>query len=139
VNDLLERLRSRGWHLTAQRRAVAEALSGENVHLTIEEIHDAARERLPEISRATVYNTVNELAAMGEIAAVGAAGRATRYDANAAYPHHHLVCDRCGALRDVQPQGHERLGLPPSDRHGFELTGVDIVFRGVCPSCRGAV
>ncbi|MER6692640.1 transcriptional repressor, partial [Streptomyces minutiscleroticus] len=33
MSDLLERLRDRGWRMTAQRRVVAEVLDGEHVHL----------------------------------------------------------------------------------------------------------
>ncbi len=42
---LLERLRRRGWRLTAQRRVVAEALAGEHVHLTAEEVYERAARR----------------------------------------------------------------------------------------------
>ena len=54
MSDLLERLRGRGWRMTAQRRVVAEVLDGEHVHLTADEVHSRAVTRLPEISRATV-------------------------------------------------------------------------------------
>jgi len=32
MSDLLERLRTRGWRLTPQRRVVAEVLHGDHVH-----------------------------------------------------------------------------------------------------------
>lgn len=136
MTALLTRLRDRGWNLTAQRRAVAEALEGDHMHLTIEEIHERATAALPEISRATVYNTVNELCTMGEVAEVSGDGRAKRYDPNADVDHQHLVCDRCGAIYDVTPAGTDTLRLRTAERHGFQLTGVEITFRGVCPDCR---
>jgi len=135
MTDLLHRLRERDWQLTAQRRAVAQALEGDHVHLTIEEIHARAVGHLPEISRATVYNTVNELCAMGEVAEIAGDGRAKRYDPNTADPHQHLVCSSCGAIWDVHAQGPEALRLPARDRHGFSVTDVEITFRGVCPDC----
>lgn len=61
MSDLLERLRGRGWRMTSQRRVVAEVLDGDHVHLTADEVHTRAAQRLPEISRATVYNTLGEL------------------------------------------------------------------------------
>jgi Fur family transcriptional regulator, stress-responsive regulator len=135
--ELLERLQSRRWRLTAQRRAVAEVLRGEHVHLTAEAIHDLARTRLPEISIATVYNTLNELVAMGELLEVSAGGGPKRYDPNARQPHQHLVCLRCGELRDVSPTGEQGLDVPTAQRHGYQLIDVDIVFRGLCPACAG--
>src|ERR687897_3894142 len=92
ISDLLERLRNRGWRLTPQRRVVAQVLAGDHVHLTAESVHALARELLPEVSLATVYNTLNELVAMGEVIPVDASPGPTRYDPNVDKSHHHLVC-----------------------------------------------
>ena len=135
MKGLLERLRARGWKMTAQRRVVAEVLTGEHVHLTADEVQERAAARLPEISRATVYNALNELAELGEVIEVATDGRAKRYDPNADDPHQHLVCQRCGTIRDVHPEGESRVHLPAGERHGFVVTGVEIVFRGLCPAC----
>ncbi len=111
-------------------------MAGEHVHLTAEEVHRRARQQLPEISLATVYNTLNELVDMGEVLEITAGDRPKRYDPNVASAHHHLCCVACGALRDVSPQGAAALALPAAERHGFELLDVDIVFRGRCPDCQ---
>ncbi|MGH9077829.1 MAG: Fur family transcriptional regulator [Acidimicrobiales bacterium] len=136
--ELVDRLRTRGWRLTAQRRVVAEVLAGEHVHLSAEAVHVAAQSVLPEISLATVYNTLNELVAMGEVREISAGTGPKRYDPNTAVAHQHLLCVGCGTLRDVAPRGDGRLALPDEQRHGFSLLGVDIVFRGVCPTCAAA-
>jgi Fur family ferric uptake transcriptional regulator len=133
--DLLERLQRRGWRLTAQRRAVAEVLRGEHMHLTADAIHDLARIRLPEISIATVYNTLNELVDMGELLEVSAGGGPKRYDPNVGRPHQHLVCLRCGELHDVSPTGEQALDISTEQRYGYHLVDVEIVFRGLCPTC----
>jgi Fur family ferric uptake transcriptional regulator len=138
ISDLLERLRDRNWRVTSQRRAVAEVLDGEHVHLSAEAIHSRAQKRLPELSMATVYNTLNELVAMGEILEVSVGAGAKRYDPNVSVPHHHLVCTGCGSLRDVRPGEAQTETLQPEEAYGFEITGVDIVFRGLCPDCRAA-
>ena len=122
--------------MTPQRRVVAEVLDGEHVHLTAEAVLARALERLPEISLATVYNTLNELVAMGELVEVAAGGGPKRYDPNVARPHHHLVCTSCGLLRDVPARAVELLS--GSDRFGFEVTGVEVVFKGLCPACAAA-
>ncbi|WP_432247278.1 Fur family transcriptional regulator [Streptomyces sanyensis] len=135
MSDLLRRLRARGWRVTAQRRVVAEVLDGEHVHLTADEVHTRAVLRLPEISRATVYNTLGELVLLGEVAELSADGRAKRYDPNAHRPHQHLVCTGCGLIRDVRPTGNPLDGLPAAQRFGFTLSGAEVVYRGLCPSC----
>lgn len=138
VSDVLARLRARGWRLTPQRRAVAEVLRGEHVHLSAEAVHTLARARLPEISVATVYNTLNELAALGEVVGVTLGEGPKRYDPNVAQRHHHLRCVRCDELLDVVPTGEQELRLPPAEQHGYRIVDVDVVFRGVCPRCQAA-
>ena len=59
-----------------------------------------------------VYNALNELREMGEILEIGLDGRVRRYDPNVSEAHHHLVCERCGAIRDVWPRSQARLALP---------------------------
>lgn len=136
ISALVERLRDRGWRLTAQRRVVAEVLAGDHVHLTADDVYSRAQQLLPEISLATVYNTLNELTDMGEVLEIATGDGPKRYDPNTTVAHHHLYCVECGALRDVNPDGTDRLELPASQQHGFELLDVDIVFRGRCPDCR---
>ncbi|MFJ1704361.1 Fur family transcriptional regulator [Kitasatospora sp. NPDC088346] len=136
MSDLLERLRTRGWRLTSQRRVVAEVLDGEHVHLTADEVHARAVGRLPEISRATVYNTLGELVGLGEVLEVSTDGRAKRYDPNAHHAHQHLICSGCGAIRDVHPQGDPLAALPATERFGFVISGAEITYRGLCPTCR---
>ena len=121
--------------MTAQRRVVAQVLAGEHVHLTADDVYKRAVARLPEISRATVYNTLKDLTDAGEVLEVTIDARAKRYDPNAKDPHQHLVCEQCGLIRDVHPKAEAGLMLPAGERHGFVLTGIDIVFRGLCPVC----
>ncbi|NUS17924.1 MAG: transcriptional repressor [Streptomyces sp.] len=135
MSDLLDRLRSRGWRLTSQRRVVAQVLDGDHVHLTADEVHARATRLLPEISRATVYNTLGELVSLGEVIEVSTDGRAKRYDPNAHHPHQHLVCQRCGTIRDVHPSGSPLTDLPPAERFGFTVHTVEVTYRGLCPSC----
>ncbi|WP_052851997.1 Fur family transcriptional regulator [Streptomyces avicenniae] len=136
MSDLLERLRGRGWRLTAQRRVIAEVLDGEHVHYTADEVHALAVARLPEISRASVYNTLGELVALGEVLEVTTeGGRAKRYDPNAHRPHQHLVCSGCGTMRDVHLVTDPMGALPEGERFGFTVSGVTVTYYGRCPEC----
>jgi Fur family ferric uptake transcriptional regulator len=134
---LLDRLRARGWRLTPQRRVIAEVMGGDHVHLTADEVLTRARERLPEISLATVYNTLNELVSMGEVQPVDAGGGPTRYDPNTEDDHHHLVCLNCGELRDVHPEGLDALALPRSQLFGYRIVNREVLFHGYCRDCGG--
>jgi Fe2+ or Zn2+ uptake regulation protein len=124
--------------MTPQRRAVASVLDGEHVHLSADVVHDRATALLPEISLATVYNTLNELVAMGEVLEVTTGSGPKRYDPNAHQRHQHLVCESCGALRDVVLPDPAVPELPERQRHGFTVLGAEVLYHGLCPECAGS-
>ncbi len=137
VSELSERLAARGWRVTPQRRSVLAALDGEHIHLSAEQVLAAARRVVPEVSLATVYNTLNELVGMGEITEVRLADGTTRYDPKTGPDHHHLVCEGCGLIFDVEPLGVDRLSLPLAQRYGMAVESVEVVVRGRCGNCQG--
>lgn len=136
MEPLVVRLRNREWRLTAQRRVIAEVLSGEHVHLTADEVFERARALLPEVSRATVYNTLNELVGMGELLEMPHTDGRKRYDPNVEERHHHLVCVDCGRMLDVTANDPS---LPGDQLHGFELLTIEVTFRARCPDCVSAM
>jgi Fur family transcriptional regulator, stress-responsive regulator len=134
-STLLERLRAHGWRITPQRRAIVQALAGEHVHRTADQVHAAARALVPEVSLATVYNTLNELVQIGEISELRLSDGSARYDPKTGPDHHHLVCRSCGRIFDVEPAGVDGVALPADQRHGMRIEGVEVVFRGRCADC----
>ena len=135
MSALVERLRERGWRLTAQRRVIAEAMAGEHVHLTADEVLERAQRALPEVSRATVYNTLNEMVSIGEVLEITHADGRKRYDPNATERHQHLLCVGCGRMMDVHA---DEPHLPADQHHGFEVHDIEVTFRGRCPECASA-
>lgn len=133
--SLNDRLVDRGWRITPQRRAVIQALSGEHVHLSADQVLAGARRIVPEVSLATVYNTLNELIGMGEISEIRLSDGTTRFDPKTGPDHHHLVCEGCGLTFDVEPRGVEGLDLPRAQRYGMSVETVEVVFRGRCSNC----
>jgi Fe2+ or Zn2+ uptake regulation protein len=68
--------------------------------MTAEEIWLSAKEKMPSIVMATVYNNLNALAASGEIARIRVADGPDHFDKTVP-PHFHLVCDKCGEMMDI--------------------------------------
>jgi Fe2+ or Zn2+ uptake regulation protein len=125
-------LRERGLRVTPQRRVIWSAFEdGGAGHLSADDVLRRARVELPELARATVYNTLNELVAAGLLRLVGGRG-SQLYDPNVD-SHHHFRCRRCGRLYDVHPTGLEELEL---DEGGFLVEEFQLMFEGICPSCR---
>ena len=130
VDQLTEEFRANGLKVTPQRQSIFRALSGSTVHPTAESVYAAVSVEMPTISLRTVYQTLNDLAAMGELAALDIGTGSTRFDPNLD-PHHHLVCVDCGHIVDVHVDAPE-LASPA----GFEVTSTEIIFRGRCDTCR---
>ena len=134
--ELVGEFRARGLKVTPQRVAVFAALEGNDQHPSAEAVFAIVREEMPTISLRTVYQTLNDLAAMGEIGQLELGTGAARFDPNTG-PHHHLVCDRCGLVRDV-PVGAGEPTPPRSELAGFRVHHTEVVFRGRCAPCAAA-
>ena len=130
VDQLTQEFRASGLKVTPQRQSIFRALSGSTVHPTAESVYAAVCVEMPTISLRTVYQTLNDLAAMGELTALDIGTGSTRFDPNLD-PHHHLVCVDCGRIVDVHVDAPD---LPTPS--GFEVTSTEIVFRGRCDTCR---
>jgi Fe2+ or Zn2+ uptake regulation protein len=132
-DELTELFREQGLRVTPQRQCIFRLLEGNDRHPTAEWVYQEARLEMPTISLKTVYQTLNDLAAMGEIQALDLGTGSARFDPNTGH-HHHLVCDRCGRTQDVHVDV-SGLRLARRQRQDFAVTSAEIVFRGVCSNC----
>jgi Fe2+ or Zn2+ uptake regulation protein len=122
--------------VTPQRQCIFRALDGNDRHPTAEAIYEQVSAEMPTISLRTVYQTLNDLAAMGEIAQIDLGTGSSRFDPNLV-EHQHLVCDGCGVVHDIEADFTD-VRLPRGKHHGFRVLRTEIVFRGLCPACAGA-
>ena len=132
LNLFIERCRKEGLKITPQRVAVYEILLRSENHPTVEEIYEEVRKKYPFVSLATVYRTVETLEQMGLAKKVCYWGSSARYDANTD-EHHHLICVKCGAIRDVYIE--ESIAIP-EELEGFKTEGYSVNIYGLCPDCR---
>ena len=137
VAELTGQFRARGLKVTPQRQSIFRALSSSVVHPTAESVYAAVSAELPTISLRTVYQTLNDLASMGELSTLDVGTGSTRFDPNIE-PHHHLVCDDCGRISDLHT-AFPGVEVPPTgEGAGFEVLTTQIVFRGRCAECAAA-
>lgn len=132
--EMTELFRSRGLKVTPQRQLIFELLWGADEHPTADRLFAEARSRMPTMSLRTVYQTLNDLADMGELTALDLGTGATRFDPTVEL-HHHVVCTVCGRVRDVHAD-FAGLAIPPGEAEGFEVQAAEVVFRGLCDECR---
>jgi Fe2+ or Zn2+ uptake regulation protein len=134
VSDLTELFRSRGLRVTPQRQAIFGLLQGDASHPTVEALYDRARADMPTISLKTVYQTVHDLADLGELHVLDLGTGSLRIDPNVEDTHHHLVCTECGRVRDL-PIEFDGLRVPPRYRREFTVDDIEVIFRGRCETC----
>jgi Fur family peroxide stress response transcriptional regulator len=124
-----------GGGLTRQRRVVLEVVKGSEEHLTAAEIFAAARERLPSISFATVYNSLRYLKGEGLLREITFGNAASRYDRETAR-HDHAICTACGKLLDFDLAETAGLMRAAARRSRFKAESVHLTLYGLCPDCK---
>lgn len=120
---------------TIQYALVLEAVNQLRCHATADEIYHALVQEHPHISRGTVYRNLQRLSDLGEIRKREFPNGADRFD-HICSDHYHATCVKCGNVFDVDMEYIANLEQSIRDTHGFEFTGHDIVFRGICPECK---
>src|SRR6059058_4999281 len=86
--ELRRALESAGWRYTRQRAAVYDHLRTAESHPTAEQVYLAVRERIPNISLATVYKALDALVHAGLAVKLARTDGPARYDSRR-YAHYH--------------------------------------------------
>ena len=120
---------------TIQRSLVLAAVNKLHCHATADEVYGEIKKEHPTISRATVYRNLNLLSELGEIRRLEIPGSADRFD-HISRNHCHVKCIICNRVFDVDMDFVAGLESGIRDTRGFDFTGYEIIFRGVCPECK---
>lgn len=125
-----------GHRMTEQRRILCDYLSGLQTHPTAYDIFGSLAKQHPDISRATVYNTLNTLKELGAIVELSFAGDQSRYETDPT-PHINMICLRCHSVTDYDLSTHtQSLINNVKENVDFEPLTVRVEFVGFCADCR---
>ncbi len=127
MNETVDLLRRHGIQPSAQRVAIAEYVLSTDSHPSADQVLVAVRERLPVVSRATVYNTLHVLVARGLLRELELSEGRVAYDPKVE-PHHHFIDETSGAIRDVPWEALEVRGV--EDLTGLQVREYQVVLRG---------
>lgn len=136
----LERiLHSSGYKLTAQRQAILEIIRDEKQrHLCTEEIFNEVKTVYPGIGLATVYRTLQlfeKLRLVHHVLLDDGCMRFQLTDHQEKHQHHHLVCEICGEVIDVQEDMLEIFEEKLLIEMGFDVKDHTVQFMGICKEC----
>ncbi|WP_051945580.1 transcriptional repressor [Verrucomicrobium sp. BvORR106] len=122
------------FRMTPQRTVVHEVVKASYDHPTATEVFMRAKEHVPAISLATVYNCLDTLVAHGLLKQVNLDRASSRFCANM-NDHVHFHCDQCGAVADAHPISNMPISTLWKLPEGSRVTRLDIAIRGICPEC----
>jgi Fur family peroxide stress response transcriptional regulator len=120
--------------LTKQREVVLRVIRDAREHLTANEVFGAAKELLPTISFATVYNSLRYLKDAGHIAEISFGNGASRYD-RITHRHDHAICTVCGKLVDIEMEVPVEILETAAAQSKFKPESLEFTLRGKCPEC----
>lgn len=132
-----QELRDADLRATSGRLAVLGALD-ESPHSTAERVFELISPALPATSPQAVYLVLGDLTRAGLIRRFEPAGSPALYERRIGDNHHHLVCEVCGTVQDVDCAVGRAPCLTPSDGSGFHVREAEVTYWGVCANCRRA-
>ena len=124
-----------GPKLTRQREVVLKVVQSTVAHPTAAEVFDAARQLMPTISFATVYNSLRYLRDSGLVREVAFGNGASRFDGETAR-HDHAICSQCGKLVDFDLPATVDLMRSAARSSRFKAESIHLTLVGLCPDCR---
>ncbi len=117
--------------VSAQRAAIAEAVTATSGAFTAEDLHRALSAAGSPMGLATVYRALAAMQEAGSLSVVGARGSSAllalcdRRD-----HHHHLICTECGRVVRVE------CPLAATTPSGHIVVSHEIALYGLCAACR---
>lgn len=98
---IANKLSELGYRLTPQRIMVLSAIEDSDDHISAEEIYAQIVAKYPQVNISTVYRTLELLKRLSLVTETNLGGGRVRYHSVEKGHHHHLVCQECGAIIDL--------------------------------------
>jgi Fur family ferric uptake transcriptional regulator len=132
-------LRAHGIRLTQQRQLLFDIIHNAHDHLNADQIYELARKRNPKINRVTVYRTLKLLKHEGlvdELDLMHYEGEQHYYETRLKREHAHMVCLRCGAVKEYFGKPLQEMKQEAETQFGFQVLIARTEVGGICPDCQ---
>lgn len=134
IDAFIAQFKQKGYKITPQRRTILATLCTPDTHLTADQIGEQVRKMMPDVSIATIYNTLHELVSAGVVRELDLGWGKRCYEL--ARPiHAHRICTRCNSVYDVDLDW-DRLVQLVQVGDGFVPLAYQVVVQGYCAGCR---
>ncbi len=134
--DIIRKLSKQGYRLTPQRMMILEAVERADSHISAEEIYTQILARYPHINISTVYRTLELLKELSLVTETDLGDGRVRYHGMKKGHHHHLVCQKCGAIIDLDESVLSPLKVALLREYKFSADLRHLAIFGSCANCR---
>lgn len=139
LNAAIQLLREHQVRVTPQRQIILKYLVAHHNHPSVETLFHALEDELPNLSMATVYNTLNLFVDLGIVIALPNDKGGLRYDFYGR-PHYHIICENCGKITDVFAPNiaavEANLNHQTREQTHYLVTSNHVELHGICPECQ---
>ena len=133
---LITKLSEKGYRLTPQRMMVITAIENSSNHVSAEEIYAQVVSKYPNVNISTIYRTLELLKKLGLVTETDLGGGRVRYHPADKGHHHHLVCQECGAIIDLDDSVLSALRDKLLEEYDFDADLRHLGIFGRCSRCR---
>ena len=130
-------LKEKGYKLTQQRVAVLQVLHESDGHITAADIFERAKAKYPHVNKSTVYRTLELMKELKLVTETNLGGDRLCYHHAEKGHHHHLVCQRCGRIIDLDEAALEPLKELLTSKYNFLPEIRHLAIFGRCLNCQG--
>jgi Fur family ferric uptake transcriptional regulator len=124
-------LRKNNLKATPARLNILDVFEHAKRPLSVSEISD----KLESSDKATVYRNIDSLQNLGIIKQIRFQDRQAYYEINNTH-HHHVICKKCGKIRDIESCKIILSGKNTLINSDFtEITDHSLEFYGICNAC----
>ncbi len=120
-----------------QRDRILEILRQTRSHPTANWIYGKMRRDFPTLSMGTVYRNLGQLVEQGLVSRIDFGSTFDRYEARIP-PHHHFICERCGAVEDIAVSVDDAYTRRLAAAVGRPASRHEVRLYGMCEKCARA-
>jgi len=133
---IIDKLKKLGYRLTPQRMMIVSAIENSNDHISAEEIYSQVVDKYPNVNISTIYRTLELLEQLGLVTKTDLGGGRVRYHPADKGHHHHLICQECGAIIDLNESVLSSLKDALLREYSFVADLRHLGIFGRCVKCR---
>ena len=121
--------------MTPQRMMVLAAIDGSTNHISAEDIYAQVTDKYPHVNISTIYRTLDLLKRLELVTETDLGGGRVRYHPADKGHHHHLVCQECGKLIDLDETVLGSLKNTLRREYKFDADLRHLAIFGCCEKC----